>query len=198
MKMGLAQKKSLTVAEYLALERASETRHEYFDGQLFAMAGESPNHSRICINLAAEIRAQLKGRPCEAFSPNMKVRNGAFSKFAYPDLTVVCGEPLFHDDFQDVLINAKVIFEVLSPTTEAYDRGRKFLRYQSIESFTDYVLIAQEEPWLEHRSLRPDGQWTMLSVTGLENSLHLASIDCVLRLSEIYDRVTFPLMEEAE
>ncbi len=191
--MGLAQRRLLTPEEYLAFERASETRHEYFDGQLSAMAGESPNHSRICVNLAGEIRAQLKGRPCEAFSPNMKVRNGAFSKFAYPDLTVVCGPPVFHDESQDVLVNAKVIFEALSPSTEAYDRGRKFLRYQSIGTFTDYVLISQDEPWIEHRILRPDGQWTMLSVTGLEHSLHLASIDCTLRLTEVYDRVTFPV-----
>jgi Uma2 family endonuclease len=194
--MGLAQRKLLTPEEYLAFERESESRHEYADGLIYAMAGESPNHSRICVNLAREISNQLKGRPCEAFSPNMKVRNGAASKFAYPDLTVVCGEPVFHDEQQDVLVNARVIFEVLSPSTEAYDRGRKFLRYQSIETFTDYVLISQEEPWIEHRIRRPDGQWTMLSVTGLENNLYLASVDCTLRLSEVYDRVTFPVLDD--
>ncbi|HWQ34006.1 MAG TPA: Uma2 family endonuclease [Blastocatellia bacterium] len=191
--MGLAQRKLLSPEEYLALERASEIRHEYADGQIHAMAGESLNHSRICVNLAREISNQLKGRPCEAFSPNMKVRNGAASQFAYPDLTIVCGQPVFHDEFQDVLVNAKVIFEVLSTSTEAYDRGRKFLRYQSIETFTDYVLIAQEEPWIEHRIRRPEGEWTILSVTGLENSLYIASISCTLRLAEVYDRVVFPV-----
>ncbi len=190
--MGLAQRKLLTPEEYLAFERESEIRHEYADGQVYAMAGESPNHSRICVNLAREISNQLKGKPREAFSPNMKVRNSSASKFAYPDLTVVCGEPVFHDEFQDVLVNARVIFEVLSPSTEAYDRGRKFLRYQSLETFTDYVLISQEEPWLEHRMRRADGEWTIFSVTGLEHSLHLASIDCTLRLAEVYDRVVFP------
>ncbi len=135
--MGCARS-TYTIEEYLRLERASEERHEYIDGQIYAMAGESLAHSRICVTLAAEIRAQLKGKPCEALSSNMKVRSGPTIKrdsvaglFSYADLVVVCGRPRFHDEHQDVLINPTAIFEVLSPTTEAFDRGDKFLRYRT-------------------------------------------------------------------
>lgn len=187
-----------TPEEYLAFERAAEERHEYSDGHIFLMAGEGRNHSRICVNLAREVSAALKGKPCEAFSPNMKVRGSRATKFSYPDLTVVCGEPIFHDDYGDVLVNAKVIFEVLSPSTEAQDRGKKFLRYQSIETFTDYVLVSQDEPFVEHRARQPNGQWLLTTVTGLESSLRLASVDCLLRLAEIYDRVVFPPPESED
>jgi Uma2 family endonuclease len=123
-----------TPEEYLAFERESEERHEYSAGHLFLVAGESRNHSRICVNLSREVSAALKGGPCEAFLPSMKVRGSRATKFSYPDLMVVCGEPVFHDEHGDAPVDAKVIFEVLSPSTEAYNRGKKFLRYRSIET----------------------------------------------------------------
>ncbi len=131
--MGLAELKAKTLStpeDYLTFERESDTRHEFLDGEIYAMAGESLPHSRICVNLSGEVRQQLKGKRCEALSSNMKVRTSSASLFAYPDLTIVCGEPLFHDRKKDVLTNPKVIFEVLSPSTAEYDRTMKFQRYR--------------------------------------------------------------------
>ncbi|HEX8072745.1 MAG TPA: Uma2 family endonuclease [Pyrinomonadaceae bacterium] len=188
-----------TPAEYLALERQAETRHEYLDGLIYEMAGESLAHSQICINLARELSTRLKGKPCQALSPNMKVRTSEAGLFAYPDLTVVCGEPLFHDRQRDVLLNPRVIFEVLSPSTERYDRGKKFMRYCSaVETLTDYVLVSQDMPLLEHLERQADGRWLHAFVRGLTEKLRLPSVDCEVRLSEVYDRVEFPPEESAE
>lgn len=185
--------------EYLAFERRAETRHEYLDGQIYEMSGESLAHSRICVNLAREVSAQLKGMPCEALSPNMKVRTSEAGLFAYPDLTIVCGEPIFHDKRRDVLLNPRVIFEVLSPSTERYDRGRKFMRYTSaLESLADYVLISQDIPLIEHLERQPGGRWLHAFVHGLTETVHLTGIDCNVRLSEVYDRVVFPPEETEE
>jgi Uma2 family endonuclease len=188
-----------TPKEYLAFERGTDARHEYLDGHVYAMAGESIEHSRICVNLAGELRAKLKGRPCEVLSPNMKVVANVKSLFAYSDVTVVCGEPLFHDEQKDVLVNPTVIFEVLSRSTEAYDRGDKFLRYRTqVPALQDYVLVSQGEPLVEYHTRQADGTWTSSSVSGLSESLSLASIECRLSLEEIYSRVRFPEVEEGQ
>jgi Uma2 family endonuclease len=179
-----------TPEDYLALERASEIRHEYLNGMVYAMAGESPEHSTICFNLSGIIHAQLKDKPCRGFSPNMKVRTDPSGLFAYPDLAVVCGEPLFHDDKRDVLVNPTVIFEVLSRSTEGYDRGEKFLQYRTqIASLKDYVLVAQNKPRVEHYARQPDGQWPCAEVEGLDAVLYLPSIDCQFQLADIYARI---------
>ncbi len=185
-----------TFDEYLELERANDARYEYIDGQLFLMAGESLAHSQISINIAGEVRAQLKGTPCQALSPNMKVRTQLHAKyrgrFSYPDLIIVCGTPLFHDKEKDVLTNPVVIFEVLSPSTERYDRGEKFLRFRAeIETLTDYVLIAQDMPLVEHYTRRSDG-WLLVSIDALTGTLNLPNVNCRLSLAEVYDRVKFP------
>ena len=152
--MGLAKSKReslLTPEDYLIFEREADSRHEFLDGEIFQMAGESLSHSRVCINLGGEVRAKLKGKPCEALSPNMKVRTSNASLFSYPDLTIVCGEPQFHDIKKDVLTNPKVVFEVLSPSTADYDRTIKFQRYRmGNETLTDYVLISQDKCFIEH------------------------------------------------
>lgn len=181
-----------TPEEYLALERSTEVRHEYLDGSVYAMAGESPEHSTICFNLAVVVGLQLRDKPCRGFSPNMKVRTDPRGLFAYPDLTVVCGEPSFHDERRDVLINPTVIFEVLSPSTEAYDRGEKFLRYRTeIAALQDYVLVAQDRPRVEHFSRQADGTWLRAEVNGLGGVLVLPSIDCRITLREVYERIVF-------
>ncbi|MGH8570349.1 MAG: Uma2 family endonuclease [Gammaproteobacteria bacterium] len=200
--MGLAQPQLTDTAEaYLAGERQSEERHEYLDGKTYAMAGESLEHSTITANLIIRLGLQLLGKPCRTLSPNMKVRSGpsleeqhtSKGMFSYPDVTVVCGEPRFHDPHRDVLLNPTLIIEVLSPTTEAFDRGEKFLRYRtSLETLTDYVLVSQAHPLIEHFERRPGGQWLYSSLDGLEGSLTFASIACSLRLAEVYDRITFP------
>ena len=201
--MSLPQSQPLyTVEEYLALEREAEERHEYLDGFIYAMAGESPNHGAICVNLTRIISTQLLGTPCQVFSKDMKVRSGPIPKtryttkglFPYPDLLVVCGELQFHDKHQDVLLNSTVIIEVLSPTTEAFDRGKKFRRYRMhIPTLTDYIVVSQDRPLIEHFARQDNGQWVIAaSVEELSESLSIASIGCALRLSDVYDRVTFP------
>lgn len=181
-----------TPKEYLELERNSAIRHEYLDGFVYAMAGESLEHSTVCFNLGTHIGMQLKGKPCRGFSPNMKVRIDSQGLFAYPDLAIVCGDPLFHDGRHDVLINPTVIVEVLSPSTENYDRGEKFLRYsEHLVTLQDFILISQDQPRLEHFARQPDGTWSNAMIEGLTNSLYLSSIDCHLILSEIDDRISF-------
>ncbi len=194
--MGLAQQKILySPEEYLKLERKAETRHEFVDGVIYAMAGESLSHSRICINLAGEVRTKLKGANCEALSPNMKVRAESKGMFAYPDLTIVCGEPIFHDKQKDVLLNPKVIIEVLSPSTQRYDQTKKFFRYRKeLPSLTDYVLIYQDAPFIEHHEKQTDGRWTHNAADGIEDVLQILSIEIELNLREIYDRVKFEVV----
>jgi Uma2 family endonuclease len=188
-----------TPDEYLAFERGTDARHEYLDGHVYAMAGESLEHSRICVNLSGELRAQLKGRPCEVLSANMKVVANVESLFAYPDLSVVCGEPRFHDERKDVLVNPIAIFEVLSPSTEAYDRGEKFLRYRTqISTLQEYILVSQEKPMVEHFTRQTDGTWVSVVVSGLSENLYLASIECRLALEEIYSRVVFPTPDASQ
>jgi Uma2 family endonuclease len=197
-----------TVAEYLALERASEERHEYLDGVIYAMAGESPAHGTICTNLSIEVGRQLKGTRCQVWSKDAKVRSGPIPQtsysakglYSYPDLLIVCGEPQFHDQHSDVLLNPTVIIEVLSPSKEAYDRGEKFLRYRTyLDSLTDYVVVAQSTPLIEHFERKPNGEWVIAATaTELSETVTLKSIGCTLRLSEVYDRVVFPAASDDE
>lgn len=198
--MGLAKIKTtprLTPQEYLDFERKSDVRHDFLDGEIYAMAGESLSHSRICVNLSGEVRNKLKGRLCEALSPNMKVRTSTASLFAYPDLTIVCGEPLFHDKKKDVLTNPKVIFEVLSPSTAEYDRAKKFQRFRlGNETFTDYILISQEYAFVEHFAKQTDGNWIYKSYGNINDVLTIETIDCELSLQEIYDRVELKFTPE--
>jgi Uma2 family endonuclease len=190
--MSTQVKKRYTVEEYLERERKAEYKSEYLDGQIYAMAGASLSHSSIVAHLASEIIPQLRGTPCQVFSNDTKIRTSHTGLYAYPDLSIVCGEPEFHDEQKDVLINPKVIFEVLSPSTEAFDRGGKFFRYQNIESFTDYDLVAQDEARVEHLIRQADGAWLLYLVRGMGKTLHIASIDCTISLAGIDDRVTFP------
>jgi Uma2 family endonuclease len=180
-----------TSSEYLSLERQSEIRHEYLDGFVYAMAGESPAHSTICFNLSVVIGTQLRGTSCRGFSPNMKVRAGEAGLYSYPELAVACGEPAFEDEHGDVLLNPTVVFEVLSRSTEAYDRGEKFERYKRVETLRDYVLVSQDQPRLERFSLQPDGTWSKSEVSGLDSTLALDTINCRIPLAEVYERIAF-------
>lgn len=190
-----------TEAEYLALERESEERHEYLDGQIYLMAGKSLEHGDVCVNLTRIVSTQLLGSPCRALSKDTKVRSGPVPKlrystkglYSFSDLVIVCGEPQFLDEHRDVLINPKVIIEVLSPTTEAFDRGEKFLRYCTyLDSLTDYIVVAQSMPLIEHFARQANGQWVIAATaTELADTVVLDSIGCTLRLSDVYDRVVF-------
>ncbi len=154
---------------------------------VYAMAGESPDHSIICFNLSFIVGSQIRGKPCLGFSPNMKVRAGLGGLYAYPDLMIVCGEAKFHDQHGDVLLNPIVIFEILSPSTEKYDRGEKFRRYRTqIDSLQDYVMVAQDRAHIEHHHREPDGTWTATEVDGIDGELFLESIECRIPLAEVY------------
>jgi Uma2 family endonuclease len=190
-----------TIDEYLALERTEEERHEYLDGCVYAMAGESPDHGRICVNLTRRLAAQLDGSGCEVFSKDLKVRCGPMPRpggsreglFAYPDLVVIYGALQFHDQAREVLLNPRVILEVLSPSTEAFDRGDKFRRYRAwLPTLTDYVLVAQDCPLIDHYHRQDDGTWALRAREGLDDSLHLETIGCTVPLAEVYERLVFP------
>ncbi len=191
--MALAQRHPIfSVEDYLDFERVQSERHEFLDGNVYAMAGESPRHSTICYNLYGITQNQLRGKRCRGYSPNMKVATNEKGLFSYPDLAIVCGEPKYHDKKSDVLINPTVIFEVLSPSTEHYDRGEKFLRYvNGIESLTDYILISQNKPAIEHFQKQSNGEWEKTEIEGIDSILRVASIECEISLSELYDLVEF-------
>ncbi|MCY7377162.1 MAG: Uma2 family endonuclease, partial [Pyrinomonadaceae bacterium] len=168
----------------------SNERHEFVDGYLIQMAGESLSHSRICVNLTIEVGGQLRGKKCEALSPNMKVRTSNASLFSYPDLTIVGGEPQFHDRKKDVVVNPKAIFEVLSPSTEKYDRNLKFQRYRlGNDSLTDYILIAQEVISIEHYHRDGQNRWIFEGYNYLSEMMSLPELELELSLERIYDRV---------
>ncbi|MCG3159857.1 MAG: hypothetical protein JMDDDDMK_00882 [Acidobacteria bacterium] len=189
-----------TEEDYLAIERAAEEKHEYLDGQIFAMAGETEAHNTICVNLTREVSAQLKRSSCRVFAKDIKVRSGPAPKlfqtprgfFSYPDVLVVCGEREFHDKHRDVLTNPNVIVEVLSKSTEVFDRGEKFIRYRTwLPTLTDYLLVAQGKPMIEHYRRQQNGEWLLTTISGIDATLKIESIGCSLKLSEVYDGVSF-------
>jgi Uma2 family endonuclease len=189
--MSARPKTWLTPAEYLDIERAAPIRSEYIDGEMAAMSGGSREHSLITTNLIRELSQALKRRPCEVHSNDLRVRVASGRLYTYPDATVVCGEPQFEDSQRDTLVNLTLIGEVLSPSTEAYDRGKKFELYRSVPSLRGYLLLSQDEPRVELFTLQPDGRWVFSATAGLESTITLASIECDLALADIYDKV-FP------
>jgi Uma2 family endonuclease len=180
----------VTPAEYLKYERSSQVKHEYYAGEIFAMTGASKNHNRIVTSTLAALYAQLRERPCDVFPGDMRVKPHSGLLYAYPDITVVCGTPEFEDDEVDTLLNPTVIIEVLSPSTEAYDRGKKFQHYRTIPSFQEYLLIAQDSVRVEHYTLR-DNEWILTDASTLDAIITLPSIDCTLSLSDVYEKVDF-------
>jgi Uma2 family endonuclease len=179
----------LTPEEYLALERKAEYKNEYVDGEIVAMTGASRKHNLIAINISGELRQQLKGRPCETYSGDMRVRIPSTRLYTYPDVVVVCDEPQFEDDYVDTLLNPTVIIEVLSESTELYDRGKKFGYYRTLESLAEYLLVAQDERRIEQYFRQPDGRWLLSDHRLPEDKVELASIRCLLDLREVYDKV---------
>jgi Uma2 family endonuclease len=185
-----AQKK-WTVEEYLDFERKSEERHEYFDGEIFAMSGASEQHILITGNTFSSLLVQLRKRPCKVYPIDMRVKVSPI-KYTYPDISVVCGEPQFEGPIVDMLLNPTVIVEVLSPSTEIYDRGKKLDYYQTLESLQEYLLIAQDMVRIEHYVRQTTGGWFYSQVKALESVIELPSINCTLSLTDVYDKVTFP------
>jgi Uma2 family endonuclease len=197
--MGLP-KTILTEDDYLAFERAAEERHIYVDGEIFAMAGESGAHGDITANVLASLHAQLGDGPCRVRVANTKVRSGPLPKspkrraglYSYPDVVVICDEPKYLDDYKDVVLNPKVVVETLSESTEAFDRGDKLVRYQKFNpTLTDYILVSQVRPQIEHFRREKDGSWKYTIHEGMKAVVKIESIKCRLKAADVYKRVKF-------
>jgi Uma2 family endonuclease len=180
-----------TPEEYLAFERKAENKNEYVNGEIFAMTGASRKHNLIVANIAGELREQLKGKPCEVYPGEMRVKAPASRSYVYPDVVVVCGEPKFEDDQLDTLLNPTLIVEVLSKSTESYNRLAKSAYYRTIESLAEYLLVAQEECRVEQYVKQPDGRWLLADVRSRESLIVLEAIGCSLSLQDIYERISF-------
>jgi len=178
----------LSPEEYLELERKAKYKSEYYDGVVFAMSGATMAHNLIAMNAVTELNLQLKNKPCFVFGSDMKVRSSR-SRFHYPDVSVICGDVKFHDKRKDVYTNPVLIIEVLSDSTAAYDKGNKFLSYQQIESLQEYVLISQEKPLVEKYLRQTNGNWLYSKVEGMRRVVHLSSVNCRLRLADVYAKV---------
>jgi len=189
--MSAIPKIKLTPEEYLEFERKSEIKHEFFDGEIFAMSGAKRNHNKITTNLSGLVWQHLKGKNCENYSNDMRVFVPETGLYTYPDLVVVCGEPQFQDDVFDTLLNPILLVEVLSETTESYDRGKKFQHYRSIESLQEYVLVGQDEARIEKYVRRGDGFWLLSEAVGLSAEIEFPSIECRIPLREVYDKINF-------
>jgi Uma2 family endonuclease len=187
----IPQRSKWTVEDYLAFERESEEKHEFLDGEIFAMAGASLSHNRIVRNLNTTIHTQLRNSPCEVFPSDLRLKISATGLYTYPDIMVVCGEPQLEDTPTDTLLNPTLIIEVLSPSTEAYDRGKKFEHYRTLESFREYILIAQDRFHVEPYVRQADNQWLLSDYNKPDDVINLSSIDCTLLVGDIYEKVTF-------
>lgn len=190
--MTAVPKKKYTEAEYLALERAAEYKSEFYDGVIFAMAGAKHNHNRAKDNLAGELYSQLKGGPCYPLTSDMKVKVESTGLIAYPDIVVICGEAMFLDDRSDVLLNPRIAIEVLSPSTEKYDRRTKLRHYQQIPTLMEVVLVSPDEPFCERYARRADGTWSAETSIELDEALAFASIPVRVPLSAIYAGIPLP------
>lgn len=179
----------LTPAQYLSQERQSETKSEYFDGEIFAMAGASREHNQISANLVRVLGNQLLDKPCNVYSSDMKVKIEKVRKYTYPDVVVACQAERFEDDKRDVLLNPVVIIEILSDSTEAYDRGKKFLHYQLLGSLLAYLLVSQDTGRIEKFSRQDGNGWNYSVFNGMDAIVEIESIGCALPLREIYRKL---------
>jgi Uma2 family endonuclease len=190
--MSAIAKRKYTLEEYLELEKNSEERYEYFDGEVFAMAGGSPNHARLGTDICTLLSQKLSGKQCEVFNSDMRINVPKAFPYRYPDASVVCGEPVFDEiNGQIRLVNPIVIVEVLSPRTAAYDLKDKFTEYQSIDSFKEYLIISQDKPHVIHHIRQSTRKWLRTDIEGLNAEVMLESINVTLSLREIYERVKF-------
>ena len=190
--MSALPKRKLTATEYLDIERRAEFKSEFFDGEMFAMAGASRHHNIVNENLSTELGARLKGGRCRTLSRDQRVRIERTGLYCYPDLVIVCGTPEYAVEDPDTLINPRAIIEVLSGSTERYDRTTKYRHYQKLPSVTEYILVSQDEPLCERFTRLADGTWTVASFVGLDSILVLTSVPVEIPLADIFNGVTFP------
>ncbi len=190
-RMSTAPKPNLSPQQYLAQERLAAFKSQYFQGEVYAMAGATREHNLIVGNIVREVGNALKDRPCEVYPSDMRVKINPTGLYTYPDATVTCGKPEFEDEYFDTLINPTMIFEVLSDSTESYDRGGKFRQYREIESLKEYVIVAQDRPSVESYLRQSDGRWLLREEQSIESSIRFESIGATVPLAEIYRNVRF-------
>jgi len=188
--MSAQPKQFITPQEYLCRERLAEFKSEYFNGEMFAMAGAKGNHVRVNTNLSICLGIAFRGGPCYPLSNDMRVKVSATGLYTYSDQIVLCDEMQLEDD--DVLLNPKIIFEVLSPSTERYDRGGKFEHYRTIPTLMEYLLISQIKPYIEQFVRQPDGRWLMTACSGIDAVLTLSTVPASMKLGDLYKGVRFP------
>ncbi len=189
--MELAKPKKIAPEEYFELETASETKNEFCDGEIFAMTGASLRHNLIVSNIVTAFNNALRGKGCFVFPSDLKVEVDFDRHYVYPDVTVVCGEAETARGRNDVIANPRIVVEVLSRSTQDYDRGSKFKAYRNLPSLTDFVAADQYSPFVEHFRKEGPGLWTLRECSGLADSLVLSDFEIRIPLSDIYDRVTF-------
>ena len=183
------RQRTFSEAEYLLIEEQAAFKSEFVNGRIYAMAGGTPEHSHLAANIIASMVTQLKGKPCRVFTSDLRVKVRPTSLLTYPDVTVLCGTPLYTGNN---LLNPTVLFEVLSPSTEAEDRGFRFEHFKQTASLQHYILVAQDRPHVECFSRKEDGTWPRQIVEGRDAELMLPALDCQLSLAEVYDQVEFP------
>jgi Uma2 family endonuclease len=186
-----------TPAEYLAFERRHPEKHEFIDGRIIQQAGGSRDHALIGINIVSSLHQQLRTRTCTVYGSDMRVSIPYAQRYVYPDASIVCGTSHFEDEHDDTLNNPTLIIEILSPSTERYDRGKKFQAYQTIDSFQEYLLIAQDAVMIEHFTRQSDKLWTFDVVTDRAASITLTSIQCTLRVEDIYEKIALPAQDDS-
>ncbi len=194
--MALPQQEKWTESQYLVFERESDLKHEFMDGEVYVMSGASRPHNVIVGNIIAAIHPQLRRQPCEVYPSDMKVRSPVTGSYFYPDITVACDSIEVDPTDGDILLNPIVVIEVLSSSTEGYDRGKKFLRYRELESLQEYVLISQDAPHIECFRREADGGWHFQDAMDDETEVDLISIDCTLRLADVYERISFDSIDD--
>jgi len=187
--MSIQAQLHMTSPEYLEWERCQESKHEYFNGDVFAMTGASRKHNLITANLLAGLHTQLRNKPCEIYSSDMRVKVSPTGLYTYPDIVVVCGEPQFEDAILDTLLNPILIVEVLPHSTENYDCGRKFGHYRCLPSLQEYLLVAQDQCQVEHYVRQPDEAWLLREYQHPEDQLQITVLNCELSLAEMYEKV---------
>jgi Uma2 family endonuclease len=190
--MSTEPKTFLTPEQYLEIERKAEYKSEYFEGEMFAMAGAREAHNLIVANVLFQIFGQVRSGPCRVYPSDMRVRVSATGLYTYPDIVVACEPPRFLDGERDTLLNPTLIVEVLSPSTEAYDRGRKFGHYRSIESLAEYLLVSSERIGAELFTRQTDGAWLLTASGDLTDTINLSATGCRLALADLYEKVEFP------
>lgn len=184
-------KRYITEEQYLEFEQSSVLKHEYYNGEIYAMTGGTESHNLLGGNAHAALHAQLRRRPCKVYNSDQKIKVVATGLHTYPDVTVVCGQPEFIDRPRLTLLNPTVIIEALSPSTERYDRGMKFQHYRTIPTLQDYILISQDSHRVEHYIRQENNEWLLREAIGIEAQVIIRSIDCTLTLEDVYEKVEF-------